>query len=191
MGSIDKAAIGWSIAIVAVAIGFTAIGSTQPAEILTNLEESKTKFSEAEKKVTQEIEEKTAEMFIEADKQSKEITKESKQIVETTKELVTSKLPARLVSIPSGTSVPGCEKAGKCYDPPNLIIFVGGEIIWRNDDTSAHTVTSGSALQGPDGKFDSSLIRAGDTFSNKFDKKGEFPYFCMIHPWAEAQVTVG
>jgi plastocyanin len=71
-----------------------------------------------------------------------------------------------------------------------LIIFVGGEVIWKNEDASAHTVTSGIALTGPDGNFDSGLIKAGETFSHRFEKSGEFRYFCMIHPWAEGSVTV-
>ena len=55
---------------------------------------------------------------------------------------------------------------------------------------SAHTVTSGLVLTGPDGNFDSGLIRPGETFSNMFDESGTFRYFCMIHPWAEGSVTV-
>ena len=66
--------------------------------------------------------------------------KETQEIRETTKELATSKLPARLVSIPEGTGVPGCEDVDLCYDPPSLIIFKGGEVIWKNDDTAVHTV---------------------------------------------------
>lgn len=74
---------------------------------------------------------------------TKQTLEETHEIRETTKELATSKLPARLVTIPTGTSVPGCEEIDLCYDPPSLIIFKGGEVIWRNDDDAAHTVTSG------------------------------------------------
>ncbi|MFB5621883.1 MAG: plastocyanin/azurin family copper-binding protein, partial [Candidatus Nitrosomaritimum yanchengensis] len=73
---------------------------------------------------------------------------------------------------------------------PSLIIFAGGEIIWRNDDSTSHTVTSGNIIEGPDGLFDSGLIKAGETFSFKFEKTGEYGYFCMIHPWANGSVTV-
>ena len=41
------------------------------------------------------------------------------------------------------------------------LVDVGGEVTWTNDDTAAHTVTSGSAADGPDGLFDSSLFMAG------------------------------
>ncbi|QLH05858.1 cupredoxin domain-containing protein [Nitrosopumilus ureiphilus] len=112
------------------------------------------------------------------------------QLGQTAKELSSSKLSARLASIPSGTSVPGCEKDGICYDPPSLIIFTGGELIWKNDDSAAHTVTSGNIVDGPDGLFDSGLIMSNETFSHKFNEVGEYAYFCMIHPWANASVTI-
>ena len=59
-----------------------------------------------------------------------------------------------------------------------------------NDDSSSHTVTSGNIIEGPDKIFDSGLIKAGETFSFKFEKAGTYNYFCMIHPWANASVTV-
>ena len=31
---------------------------------------------------------------------------------------------------------------------------------------------------------------AGTTFSHKFDVEGEFPYFCMVHPWMSGLVVV-
>jgi predicted secreted protein with PEFG-CTERM motif len=31
---------------------------------------------------------------------------------------------------------------------------------------------------------------AGTTFSHTFESAGEFPYFCMVHPWMEGIVTV-
>lgn len=94
------------------------------------------------------------------------------------------------VSIPQGTSVPGCEKTNECFAPHEVTIDVGGEVTWSNDDTAAHTVTAGSAADGPSGVFDSSLFMAGTTFSHKFDVEGEFPYFCMVHPWMSGMVIV-
>ena len=94
------------------------------------------------------------------------------------------------VSIPSGTSVPGCEETDECWVPATVTVDEGGEVTWSNDDTAAHTVTSGSAVDGPDGTFDSSLFVAGNTFSWKADSAGEFPYFCMVHPWMAGTVIV-
>jgi len=96
-----------------------------------------------------------------------------------------------MVSTPQGTSVPGCEETNECFMPYMVTVDVGGEVTWSNDDTAAHTVTAGSAEDGPSGEFDSSLFMAGTTFSHTFEEEGEFPYFCMVHPWMEGIVTVG
>ncbi len=95
------------------------------------------------------------------------------------------------VSIPQGTSVPGCEKTNECFIPHEVTIDVGGEVTWSNEDSAAHTVTAGSAADGPSGVFDSSLFMAGTTFSHKFEAEGEFPYFCMVHPWMMGIIHVG
>ena len=94
------------------------------------------------------------------------------------------------VSTPQGTSVPGCETTNECYIPYEVTVDVGGVVTWSNDDSAAHTVTAGSAADGPSGVFDSSLFMAGTTFSHKFEAVGEVPYFCMVHPWMEGIVTV-
>ena len=94
------------------------------------------------------------------------------------------------VSVPQGTSVPGCEATNECFIPFETTINVGDEVTWSNDDTAAHTVTAGSAADGPSGAFDSSLFMAATTFSHTFDEEGEFPYFCMVHPWMEGVIKV-
>jgi predicted secreted protein with PEFG-CTERM motif len=94
------------------------------------------------------------------------------------------------VSTPQGTSVPGCEVTNQCFMPYEVTVDVGGKVTWSNDDTAAHTVTAGSAADGPSGVFDSSLFMAGTTFSHTFEEVGEFPYFCMVHPWMQGIVTV-
>jgi predicted secreted protein with PEFG-CTERM motif len=68
---------------------------------------------------------------------------------------------------------------------------MGGTVTWENVDNAAHTVTSGSPADGPDGVFDSSLIMAGGaTFSHTFDDVGTYDYFCMVHPWMQGSVIV-
>ncbi|MEW6044454.1 MAG: PEFG-CTERM sorting domain-containing protein [Thermoproteota archaeon] len=94
------------------------------------------------------------------------------------------------VSIAPGSSTPGCETDNSCYDPYEVTVDVGGEVTWSNDDTAGHTVTSGTLDGGPDGVFDSSLFMAGKTFSHKFEEAGEFPYFCVVHPWMTGIVIV-
>jgi len=94
------------------------------------------------------------------------------------------------ISISPGASTPGCDKTNECFIPSDVTIKVGETVIWSNDDTAAHTVTSGNPTDGPDGTFDSSLFMAGTTFSNTFDKAGEYNYFCMVHPWMTGKIQV-
>ena len=90
-----------------------------------------------------------------------------------------------------GSSISGCEDTSDgCFIPSTVTIDVGGEVIWENNDTAAHTITSGTAVDGPDGHWDSSLVMAGSTFSHMFDEAGTFDYFCMVHPWMAGSVVV-
>ena len=90
-----------------------------------------------------------------------------------------------------GSSIPGCEEtADGCFIPSMVTIDVGGEVTWENDDTAAHTVTSGTPTEGPSGVFDSSLVMAGSSFSHTFEDAGSFDYFCMVHPWMQGMVMV-
>ena len=92
--------------------------------------------------------------------------------------------------IPYGTSVPECDVTNECFLPADVIVDVGTEIIWSNDDSAAHTVTSGTPENGPDGVFDSSLFMAGDKFVHVMNSPGIYPYFCLVHPWMTGSVTV-
>ncbi|MBC8516840.1 MAG: hypothetical protein H8D31_06340 [Nitrosopumilus sp.] len=94
------------------------------------------------------------------------------------------------ISLPEGSGVPGCDETNECYIPYHVTVSAGEEITWSNDDSAAHTVTSGTPSDGPDGLFDSSLFMAGGTFSVTLDEAGEYPYFCMVHPWMIGIVTV-
>ena len=94
------------------------------------------------------------------------------------------------ISVPAGTAVPGCEATNECYIPYEVSISVGDTVTWSNDDTAAHTVTSGTPADGPDGTFDSSLFMAGNEYSVTFDTAGEYDYFCMVHPWMTGKIQV-
>ncbi len=90
-----------------------------------------------------------------------------------------------------GSSVPGCEETNECFIPSPVNIAIGDTVTWVNDDTAAHTSTSGSAAGGPDGNWDSSLVMVGSSFSHTFEEAGDYPYFCMVHPWMTGMVIVG
>src|SRR5919199_3905591 len=94
------------------------------------------------------------------------------------------------VSIVVGASVP---TNGEFFSPNNVQTTVGSMVTWKNDDSASHTVTSGLVQANkptPDGRFDSSVINAGQSFRFVFDKAGEYPYYCSIHPWMAGKVTV-
>ena len=99
--------------------------------------------------------------------------------------------PPAMVSIPRGTSAPGCEERGACYEPMRISAGPGESVTWTNDDTAAHTVTGGAADGGPDGTFDSGLLLPGGSFTHRFDDEGEHAYYCIVHPWAAGYVHIG
>jgi plastocyanin len=105
------------------------------------------------------------------------------------------------ISTGSGTKVSIQEEASEmgdqAYDPNPVKVKVGGTVTWTNDDSQAHTVTSGTDSSDPNmGKeFDSSpglntLLSTDQTFSHKFTTAGEFPYFCQLHPTMLGKVVV-
>ena len=59
-----------------------------------------------------------------------------------------------------------------------------------NNDSAAHLATSGTPDGGPDGAFDSGMIMAGATYEFEFSDKGEFVYYCLVHPWMIGTVIV-
>jgi len=92
-----------------------------------------------------------------------------------------------------GSSVPGCEETNECFIPYEVTIAIGDTVMWVNDDTAAHTFTSGTPgdAESVGAIFDSGLVLVDASFSNTFDAAGEYPYFCMVHPWMEGLVIVG
>ncbi len=93
------------------------------------------------------------------------------------------------ISVPAGSSAPGCDETNECFIPADISINVGETVTWSNDDSAAHTVTSG-VPGAADDVFDSSLFMAGTTFSHTFDEAGEYDYFCLVHPWMTGKVQV-
>ena len=87
-----------------------------------------------------------------------------------------------------GSGAPGCEP--ECYSPSTATISAGGTVTFSNTDMAPHTSTSGTAANGPDGVFDTSLIMANASFDVTLSDAGTYPYFCMVHPWMEGTVIV-
>jgi len=95
-----------------------------------------------------------------------------------------------IVSIPPGAAVPGCENTDECYLPYNISVGIGATVMWSNDDSASHTVSSGTVNAGLTDVFDSGLFMAGNSFEFTFDTPGTYDYFCMVHPWMTGIVSV-
>jgi len=68
---------------------------------------------------------------------------------------------------------------------PNITVSVGSTVRWFNEDTStAHRI------QFADKQFLSFLISAGQSFSQKFDSPGVYPYTCLVQMNEQGTVTV-
>ncbi|MDA8099611.1 MAG: hypothetical protein M0042_08290 [Nitrospiraceae bacterium] len=75
------------------------------------------------------------------------------------------------------------------FQPTGTAIAVNGIVKWTNNDSIAHTVTSGS--QGtPDGTFDSGNLSQNATVCIQFLEIGSYSYFCKIHPFMTGVVAV-
>lgn len=106
----------------------------------------------------------------------------SKIIIEEPKEPIT-------VTIPDGA---GIRQEGQIYyDPENLQVEPATTVIWVNEDSAAHTVTSGTPADGADGMFDSGMVLAGETFEYTFMAIGVVDYYCVVHPWMVGTVETG
>jgi plastocyanin len=70
------------------------------------------------------------------------------------------------------------------FTPAKIEIEAGTTVVWTNEDSVIHTVTSatGDDLDSPpSGLFDSGNMEQGDTFSYTFDEPGGYDYFCIPH----------
>jgi plastocyanin len=212
MTTVDKAAIGWSIAIVAigVAIAFAGAGgqdlsvgtavpqATSPTTTTPTVEEPEAQtdpFADIAADV------KKSASSEETKPKPKPVTEPVKEampepVEEVMPEPVEEAMPEPtgpqtvMVDMPAGTAVPGCEETNECYIPASITINAGDTVQWTNSDTAAHTVTGGSTAEGPSGVFDSSLVLGGASYSFTFEEAGNYDYFCMVHPWMVGNVQV-
>jgi len=73
---------------------------------------------------------------------------------------------------------------GAQYGPREVSVHVGDTVVFKNDDSMAHTVTAA------DNSFDSGDIAAGSSWSHTFDKAGTYAYVCTYHNWMHGTVKV-
>ena len=70
------------------------------------------------------------------------------------------------------------------FVPAEATIAPGTRVTWVNKDDAPHTATS------TDKKFNTGGLDTDDKYSFVFNDKGEFPYFCALHPHMTASITV-
>jgi plastocyanin len=96
------------------------------------------------------------------------------------------------ITIQKGASIQGSPD----YNPDTAKAPLNDNIVWVNEDTAAHTATSGTGASDPDsGKvFDTSIINPGEKSTPqtlKGVKEGdEVPYYCAVHPYMTSKLTV-
>lgn len=87
------------------------------------------------------------------------------------------------------------------FVPSELNVAPGTTIRWINLDPLDHDVTSGVSVTGrntrnmqktrfPDDKFASGLFGKDESFSVTLLEKGEYQYYCNIHPFMSARIVV-
>jgi plastocyanin len=104
------------------------------------------------------------------------------------KENTVSSSEGARISIVEGASLPDMSKS---FEPASITVSTGTTVTWTNDDTTLHTIISGTPEGVDSGKvFDSSYLKAGRTFEHKFDTAGTFDYYCTLHPFMMGTVVV-
>lgn len=104
---------------------------------------------------------------------------------------------------PSGTQEEGTPELSDTPDIPNtqanlqttirgfaftnktIKIKAGTTIIWTNEDTVGHTVTSDSGTE-----LNSKLLAKGESYSHTFTTVGTYNYHCAPHPSMKGTVIV-
>lgn len=73
--------------------------------------------------------------------------------------------------------------------PAEVTVPAGTELTFVNDDTAAHTATSGTSPSS-DGMFDTGVVAEGDDTSVALDEPGSVAYFRKLHPNMKGTITV-
>ena len=82
------------------------------------------------------------------------------------------------------------------FQPADMTIHRGQTVVWTNDSTVPHTVTSctpsacNGVGPGPGSPMDSPAIIPGGTYSDKFSEDGSYVYYCQFHGYAVMHGTI-
>ena len=109
-------------------------------------------------------------------------------ILATVAVLVTARGPDAATT-PATASVDAVAITDFKYAPVAISVKAGTTITWTNRDSAPHTATSGDS-PNPDRVFDTDIITKGQSKTIKISKRGTFTYYCALHPFMTATVTV-
>lgn len=70
------------------------------------------------------------------------------------------------------------------FTPQDLAVKAGTAVTFENDDDVPHTIVAG------DHSFRSKALDTRDRFTITFEKAGDFPYFCSLHPHMQGRIIV-
>jgi Icc protein len=70
------------------------------------------------------------------------------------------------------------------FAPKQLTVKPGTTVVWTNKDDIPHTVEQNDHV------FSSKVLDTNEKFQYVFNKPGQFPYFCKLHPTMTALVVV-
>ncbi len=70
------------------------------------------------------------------------------------------------------------------YQPAHIQVRVGTTVTWTNQDNVPHSVTFKNGMK------DSGLLSQGQSFSYTFNTPDTYQYYCTVHPYMVATVTV-
>ncbi len=93
------------------------------------------------------------------------------------------------VTIVNGTAN-HCRPNLSCYNPFQVNVSVGDTVTWINQDNRTHTVTTGTSNYGPQGIFDSGVIKPGQSFTQFFGSVGKYNYYDKTDMWPSGLVVV-
>ena len=112
------------------------------------------------------------------------VTKEIQPIVTTP-----DKMPKSFnVSIVEGSAFPSNRIF---FSPSEVNVAPNATVVWTNNDSIIHSVTSGKPREAPTGEFDSGIIQPTNTFNHTFSKTGTYDYYSNIHPYMVGKIIVG
>ncbi|MBI4333303.1 MAG: cupredoxin family copper-binding protein [Chloroflexi bacterium] len=76
------------------------------------------------------------------------------------------------------------EIAGFAYKPQTITVSPGARVVWTNRDTARHSVSDIKET------WDSGLFREGGAYERVFNQKGDYEYYCTLHPAMTGKVVV-